>query len=80
MRLLDPAMDIFSVGCIIAEILADGLPLFDLARLQNYRRGQGADPRIEFLKKIKDDEMVNLIMQMTDKDPAKRGTITQILG
>ena len=34
-----PSMDIFSAGCVIAEILSDGLPLFDLPRLQSYRRG-----------------------------------------
>lgn len=30
---LEKAMDIFSAGCVIAEILMDGSPLFDLARL-----------------------------------------------
>jgi len=28
-----PEMDIFSAGCVIAEILMDGFPLFDLPRL-----------------------------------------------
>lgn len=28
-----PSMDIFSAGCVIAEILSDGEPLFDLPRL-----------------------------------------------
>ena len=41
-----PSMDIFSAGCVIAEILSDGEPLFDLPRLQNYRRG-GLDLREE---------------------------------
>ena len=31
-------MDVFSVGCVIAEIMMDGLPLFDLAKLQQLRR------------------------------------------
>jgi phosphoinositide-3-kinase, regulatory subunit 4 len=30
---LHPASDIFSAGCVIAEVLCDGLPLFDLAKL-----------------------------------------------
>ena len=30
---LKQSMDIFSAGCVIAEILMNGLPLFDLARL-----------------------------------------------
>lgn len=29
----DPAVDIFSAGCVIAEIFMDGHPLFDLANL-----------------------------------------------
>ena len=33
-----PQMDIFSVGCVIAELMMDGLPLFDLARLQQHRK------------------------------------------
>lgn len=32
-KLLDPTMDIFSTGCVIAEIFMDGHPLFDLAKL-----------------------------------------------
>ena len=35
---LAPSMDVFSAGCVIAEILCDGIPLFDLPRLQKYRR------------------------------------------
>ena len=37
-------MDIFSAGCVIAEIFMDGHPLFDLAHLQNYRK-KLYDPR-----------------------------------
>ena len=43
---MQPSMDIFSAGCVIAEILSDGEPLFDLPKLQNYRRG-GLDLREE---------------------------------
>jgi len=50
-RLMDPSMDIFSAGCVIAEILMDGQPLFDLAKLQNYRKGL-YDPRPELLRKV----------------------------
>lgn len=46
-------MDIFSAGCVIAEIMMDGLPLFDLARLQQFRRGS-YDPREELKKRIED--------------------------
>jgi phosphoinositide-3-kinase regulatory subunit 4 len=50
---LDPSMDIFSTGCVIAEIFMDGHPLFDLAHLQNYRK-KLYDPRDDLMKKIKD--------------------------
>lgn len=32
-KLLDPSMDVFSAGCVIAEIFMDGHALFDLAHL-----------------------------------------------
>jgi phosphoinositide-3-kinase regulatory subunit 4 len=33
-------MDIFAVGCVIAELFLEGQPLFELAQLLAYRRGQ----------------------------------------
>ena len=62
-------MDVFSAGCIVAEILQDGLPLFDLARLQNYRR-ETLDLREELCKMTEDDDIVNLVMKMLARDPA----------
>jgi hypothetical protein len=41
-------MDIFSAGCIIAEILMDGTPLFDLETLRKYENNT-YDPQ-EILK------------------------------
>lgn len=60
---LEPPMDIFSAGCVIAEILMDNLPLFDLANLQKYRRGT-FDPSEELAKKINDQKLVELIKGM----------------
>lgn len=37
---LGKEMDVFSLGCVIAEILLDGTPLFDFASLQDYRKGR----------------------------------------
>ncbi|KAK9071984.1 hypothetical protein SSX86_008415 [Deinandra increscens subsp. villosa] len=37
---LRPSMDIFSVGCVIAELFLEGQPLFELSQLLAYRRGQ----------------------------------------
>jgi phosphoinositide-3-kinase regulatory subunit 4 len=71
-------MDIFSAGCVIAEILMDGLPLFDLPRLQQHRRGT-FDVKEELQKRISDKNMVTLILQMIDRDPASRPSITKCL-
>jgi len=71
-------MDIFSAGCVIAEIMMDGLPLFDLARLQQHRRGT-FDPKEELQKRIEDQTIVDLILQMIDRDPSKRPNITKCI-
>ena len=36
---LEASVDIFSLGCILAEMYLDG-PLFDLSSMLQYRRGQ----------------------------------------
>ena len=36
---LRPAMDVFSIACVIAEVLLDGEPLFDLPSLLRYKSG-----------------------------------------
>jgi len=47
-------MDVFSAGCVIAEILMNGYePLFSLATLRSYKRGTH-DPS-ELLKKYISD-------------------------
>lgn len=63
-------MDIFSVGCVIAEIFLDGKPLFDLARHQLYRKGL-YNP-VEMLRLIGDDEIESLILHMISLDPQQR--------
>lgn len=68
---MDPAMDTFSTGCIIAEIFMDGYPLFDLAHLQNYRKGV-YDPKADLKKRIKDKNILELILSMIDRDPYSR--------
>ena len=65
---LDPSMDIFSAGCVIAEIICDGLPLFTLPRLQQYRI-EAFDLRGELTSRIEDDDVVNLLMSMLNRDP-----------
>ena len=77
-NLLHPSMDIFSMGCVIAEILMDGMDghdsFFNLQRLQMYRRGNGEfDPKDELLKGGVSQQIADLIMKMVqynkDDDP-----------
>lgn len=72
-------MDVFSAGCVIAEILMNGYePLFSLATLRSYKRGTH-DPS-ELLKKyISDQKMIKLILSMINKDPKLRPSINECL-
>ncbi|KAJ3698963.1 hypothetical protein LUZ61_002668 [Rhynchospora tenuis] len=67
---LKPSMDIFSVGCVIAELFLEGQPLFELSQLLAYRRGQ-YDPR-PILEKIQDAGIQNMILHMIQLDPESR--------
>jgi phosphoinositide-3-kinase regulatory subunit 4 len=48
-------MDIFSLGCTIAELFLEGTPLFTFAQLLRYRKGE-FDP-IMILEKIENDQI-----------------------
>lgn len=67
---LTPAMDVFSAGCVIAELFADGDILFDYSRLLAYRRGD-YDPG-DFLRLKCQPEISEIISHMTQKDPQAR--------
>ncbi|XP_020662521.3 phosphoinositide 3-kinase regulatory subunit 4 [Pogona vitticeps] len=67
---LKRAMDIFSAGCVIAELFTEGVPLFDLSQLLAYRNGLFAPEQV--LKKIEDRSIRELVIQMIHCDPEKR--------
>ncbi|KAI3754228.1 hypothetical protein L1987_54007 [Smallanthus sonchifolius] len=67
---LRPSMDIFSVGCVIAELFLEGQPLFELSQLLAYRRGQ-FDPS-QHLEKIPDSGIRKMILHMIQLDPDSR--------
>ena len=71
-------MDIFSAGCVIVEILSDGEPLFDLAKLQNYRRDK-LDLKEELMRLIQDNEIVDLVQKMLARDPTQRPTASECI-
>ncbi|CAA3026652.1 probable serine threonine- kinase vps15 isoform X1 [Olea europaea subsp. europaea] len=67
---LKPSMDIFAVGCVIAELFLEGQPLFELSQLLAYRRGQ-YDPS-QHLEKIPDSGIRKMILHMIQLDPETR--------
>ncbi|XP_068401999.1 phosphoinositide 3-kinase regulatory subunit 4 isoform X2 [Eschrichtius robustus] len=67
---LKRAMDIFSAGCVIAELFTEGVPLFDLSQLLAYRNGQFFPEQV--LNKIEDCSIRELVTQMIHHEPDKR--------
>ncbi|GLU09948.1 hypothetical protein SLE2022_267830 [Rubroshorea leprosula] len=67
---LKPSMDIFAVGCVIAELFLEGQPLFELSQLLAYRRGQ-YDPS-QHLEKIPDSGIRKMILHMIQLEPESR--------
>lgn len=63
-------MDIFSVGCVIAELFTEG-PTFNLAQMLRYRKGE-YDPTVSLLNKVDDDNIRLLISSMLRLDPQDR--------
>eukprot|EP00842_Homolaphlyctis_polyrhiza_P006602 jgi/Hompol1/6943/HPOL_000975-RA len=70
---LTPEMDIFALGCTIAEIYLEGIPIFTLAQLLQYRKG-AYDPSSTLLEKIDDVEIRSLVKHMIQRDPNMRMT------
>ena len=63
-------MDIFSVGCVIAEIILDGSPLFNLSSLLQYRKGEF--DIASKLEKVGDPDIKDMILTMVAREPSQR--------
>ncbi|KAJ1950895.1 Serine/threonine-protein kinase [Linderina macrospora] len=74
---LQPAMDVFSAGCVIAELFLDGNPLFSLSRLLKYRNGE-LQPE-ELVAGISDAEIAELVLHMVQIDPDARLSAAEYL-
>lgn len=71
------AMDVFSLGCVLAELWRDGTPLFSLSQLFRYR---SHDYDIEpMLKEIPHVQLRGLVRSMLHLDPADRPTLEALL-
>ncbi|CCE61446.1 hypothetical protein TPHA_0A03700 [Tetrapisispora phaffii CBS 4417] len=71
-------MDIFSLGCCIAEIYSEGLALFDLSQLFKYKNNEYHVDDILQAQLIS-SEMKPLILDMINIDPQKRLSTDQLL-
>uniref|UniRef100_A0A4W3GSF6 Phosphoinositide 3-kinase regulatory subunit 4 n=1 Tax=Callorhinchus milii TaxID=7868 RepID=A0A4W3GSF6_CALMI len=74
---LKSAMDIFSAGCVIAELFTEGVPIFDLSQLLAYRNGHFSYDQV--LNKIEDVNIRGLVSQMIQREPEKRLTAEEHL-
>ncbi|EER38543.1 protein kinase [Histoplasma capsulatum H143] len=71
------AMDIFSAGCVIAELFLES-PIFTLSQLYKYRKGE-YDPEHSHLSKIEDPDIRDLIVHMIRVDPESRYSAEECL-
>lgn len=65
---LTPEVDIFSLGCVIAELYMDGLPIFSLPQMFQYRKNNYT-PNLDA---IEDTNIRKLIQGMIALDPKDR--------
>lgn len=68
-------MDIFSLGCVIAELFLEGTHIFNLAQLFKYRKGD----YIPSLEGIENEYVKQMITQMISLDPKDRKTASHYL-
>ena len=71
------AMDVFSVGCVIAELFVES-PIFSLSQLFKYRKGE-YDPEIGHLNKIEDGDVRELVSHMIQVEPEARYSAEEYL-
>ncbi|KAI2625160.1 hypothetical protein GGS21DRAFT_531559 [Xylaria nigripes] len=71
------SMDIFSAGCVIAEVFLE-TPIFSLSQMFKYRRGE-YEPVISHLSRIPDQGLREMLSSMIQRDPEKRYSAEQYL-
>eukprot|EP00053_Salpingoeca_punica_P019859 m.203823 g.203823 ORF g.203823 m.203823 type:complete len:1374 (-) comp17738_c0_seq1:129-4250(-) len=74
---LMPAMDVFSVGCTIAELFVEGKFLFTLSSLIAYKEGKYSPAAV--LDLIPHDGVRELVAHMINPNPALRRTVSEYL-
>ncbi|RDW69591.1 ARM repeat-containing protein [Coleophoma cylindrospora] len=71
------AMDVFSAGCVIAELFLEA-PIFTLAQLYQYKRG-GYDPVATHLNRITDKDVREMVGHMIQLEPESRYSAEEYL-
>lgn len=71
------AMDVFSVGCVIAELFLEA-PIFSLSQLFKYKKGE-YDPESGYLSKIRDKDVRELVGHMIQLEPESRYSAEEYL-
>ena len=71
------AMDIFSAGCVIAELFVES-PIFSLSQLFKYRQGE-YDPTFSHLNRIEDREIREVVAHMIQIEPEARYSAEEYL-
>ena len=71
------AMDVFSAGCVIAELFLEA-PIFSLSQLYKYRKGE-YHPEYGHLSKIKDPEIRDMVTHMIQLEPEARYSAEEYL-
>lgn len=75
---LEMPMDVFAVGCVLAELFADGKPLFEYSDVLEYRRGL-FDPAPCITEKLGHTEVADIVKHMTQIDASCRLSASQYL-
>lgn len=73
---LTSQMDLFSLGCVLAELFSDDTPnssMFDLGQILMYKKNQ-YNPNKFVEENISDSKVRKLILNLTDLDPNKRNS------
>ncbi|EEP75481.1 hypothetical protein UREG_00327 [Uncinocarpus reesii 1704] len=76
-RRVNWAMDIFSAGCVIAELFLES-PIFTLSQLYKYRKGEYS-PEQGPLAELQDPDVKELILHMISIDPESRYSAEECL-
>jgi phosphoinositide-3-kinase regulatory subunit 4 len=74
---LDPLMDVFSVGCAIAEFWLDGVPVFNYSEAVSFRKKE-YDPS-QKINRIEDLNVRNLVMSMIQYERDQRVDCSQVI-